>query len=694
MAKRFGEFVVEREVARGGQGVVYEARRGDGGERVALKLLLDPDEWTAKRMRHEGEVLSRIRHPGVVRVLDHGVLDGVPYLAMEFVEGESLEDVLKHQGVQTPEWSAGVLANVASTLADLHAQGIVHRDLKPDNIIIERRTGRPLLVDFGILRRDTTRFGALGLDAEGPLTTKGEIKGTPSYMAPEQADPRFGTEGPLTDVYALGATLFALLTGEPPFVGPAALNVIQMVVTEPARDPRSLRPDLPPALAELCLQALEKTPGDRPLSAAVFAEELVALSQASAEAPRSRGFLFGGVAAAGLVGLLGLGIALSGGEPPDSPVDPPPADGDDEGAATAPEPDPVDPEAELRRAEAEALLLQVRARASVRDWQAADDALERARELEPEWVEPELSRSVVLQMSGRLEEGVEQGLEVVRRFPNEARAFANLGGALMGLGRYSEAEEVVDRAIELEPEKPVHLVQRAEIRLKLERFQETREDCLRAIRLGAKGHVHGIMGEALWLSHDDVGAERAYDQAILEEPDNADSWLRRARLKSNRGDLAGALADANQAVEAQPRLGPVYAERARLSLQHARALMRERGPARPSLERARQDTERALQLGDRNPVTRVFHAEACLALGDSETALRDAQELSKIAPDMPGVPLLEGNAHAQLGQFAEAIPCYDRALRLGEAQGLDQEWMDAVRRNRDRANLDLEAQRR
>ncbi|MGE0711720.1 MAG: protein kinase [Planctomycetota bacterium] len=286
--KRFGPYDVISELARGGQGIVLRARHRELGHSVALKLLVDAaDPVRLKRFRQEAKVLARLRHPHLARVTDLGELNQIPFLAMDLIEGRDLRAIVEAEGPPPLEWTARVLAVVAHTLHYCHEQGLVHRDLKPANVLIERDSQRPVLVDFGLVQRDAQQMSLGSLD-QGPLSLSGEgLKGTPAYMAPEQAAPdRYGAPGPLADVYALGGTLYFLLTGQPPFRGESLVNVIREVIAGEPPDPRRFAPRTPPAVAALCLRCLRKQPAERPPDAAAFARELCAAAGVSVDVPR------------------------------------------------------------------------------------------------------------------------------------------------------------------------------------------------------------------------------------------------------------------------------------------------------------------------------------------------------------------------------------------------------------------------
>lgn len=297
---QIGPYTITREIARGGQGAVLEARDPSGAA-VALKLLLDDDEESRARFLREAETLARLEHPNLIRVRDLGQTPGgVAYLALELVRGQSLADWVRGAGPPPPDEVRRVMASAAETLHYCHEQGLVHRDLKPQNLLLEAETGRVVVVDFGLVRRNKLAL-AWSTQDRASLTQEGAIMGTPAYMPPEQIASESGGVDRRSDVYGLGATLFFLLTGEAPFKGPGVLQLLAQVVDSPPPDPRSSRPDLPADLASLCLRSLAKDPGERPSTGLEFAEGLVAVAPSLTWRP----LLIGAVA------LLGLAFGLS-----------------------------------------------------------------------------------------------------------------------------------------------------------------------------------------------------------------------------------------------------------------------------------------------------------------------------------------------------------------------------------------------
>jgi serine/threonine-protein kinase len=257
---------VEAVLGRGGMGVVYKAWHLRLNRAVALKMLLAgpaarPEEL--ERLLREAQVVAGLRHPNIVPVHDVGDVDGRPYFTMELVEGGDLAEQL--QGVPQPAHQAAALvATLADAVHAAHQGGVVHRDLKPGNILLAR-DGTPKVTDFGLAKH---------LEGNGGLTLSGMPVGTPSYMAPEQACGNRQAIGSATDVYALGAILYELLTGRPPFRAESPAATLQQVVADEPVPPARLNPRVPRDLAVICLKCLHKEPHRRYASAAALAEDL------------------------------------------------------------------------------------------------------------------------------------------------------------------------------------------------------------------------------------------------------------------------------------------------------------------------------------------------------------------------------------------------------------------------------------
>jgi WD40 repeat protein len=254
------------ELGRGGMGVVYRAWHLRLQRPVALKMLLAgayAEPADRARFQREAEAVAALCHPNVVQVHDVGDVDGRPYFTMEFVEGGDLADRIR--GVPQPaRQAAELVATLAEAVHAAHQSGIVHRDLKPSNILLTG-DGTPKVTDFGLARR---------LEGGGGLTLSGTPMGTPSYMAPEQARGDKCAIGPATDVYALGAILYEMLTGRPPFRAESATATLQQVVADEPVPPARLNPQVPRDLQTICLKCLSKEPLRRYATAADLAADL------------------------------------------------------------------------------------------------------------------------------------------------------------------------------------------------------------------------------------------------------------------------------------------------------------------------------------------------------------------------------------------------------------------------------------
>jgi predicted Ser/Thr protein kinase len=293
-----GPYVVERELARGGMGAVYRARRSQDNAVVALKVLhagAGATDEQRERFRREGELAARLTHPGIVRVHAAGSISWLNYIAMDLVDGESLA---AHAGRLAPLEAARLLAEVARAIEYAHAHGVVHRDLKPGNVLVRRDDRRALVTDFGIARHIES----------AALTKTGALVGTPTYLSPEQAEGAPATSA--SDVHALGAVLFEAITGAPPYRRDDLPSLLFAIGSEAPERPGALALGVPPALDEVCLLALAKAPAARPSAGALAAELEAIVAGKRAATRRGRLPLALGVGAGGaalVAGLVALG---------------------------------------------------------------------------------------------------------------------------------------------------------------------------------------------------------------------------------------------------------------------------------------------------------------------------------------------------------------------------------------------------
>src|SRR5260370_14357350 len=254
---RFADYDLLEKIGEGGMGVVFRARQRSLGRVVALKMIQRGGLASASdtaRFRAEAAAAAHIDHPQIVPVYEVGEYEGQPYFSMKYVAGTTLAKKLS-SGPLAPRDVALLLLPVCRAIAHAHEQGIIHRDLKPSNILIDA-DGQPLVGDFGLAKRiDVERTGE-GPPAAEALTRTGAILGTPSYMSPEQAAGSRGTVGPASDVYSLGAILYELLTGRPPFQAASAVDTLMLVLEQEPVPPRRLNPGVDRALELICLKCL------------------------------------------------------------------------------------------------------------------------------------------------------------------------------------------------------------------------------------------------------------------------------------------------------------------------------------------------------------------------------------------------------------------------------------------------------
>jgi len=262
----FGDYELLEQIGRGGQGVVFRARQKSLNRIVALKVI-GLGQWATKahlkRFRQEAEAAARLEHPGIVPIHEVGERDGSCYFSMKFIEGGQLDDVGKRTPMSIRQ-AAELIAKLAHTVHYAHEHGILHRDIKPGNILLDAK-GEPHLTDFGLARL---------VESESTVTRTMEVLGTPSYMTPEQAVGNNATVSNTTDVYGLGAVLYQLLTGHPPFAGGTTYETIKLLLDTEPRQPRFLNPKIDRDLGTICLKCLEKDPTRRYSSALSLAEDL------------------------------------------------------------------------------------------------------------------------------------------------------------------------------------------------------------------------------------------------------------------------------------------------------------------------------------------------------------------------------------------------------------------------------------
>jgi tetratricopeptide (TPR) repeat protein len=618
---RIDGYLVEGEVARGGMGVVYRVRDSQGQVR-ALKLLQGAGEGQRKRFQREIEALRRLRHPGIVPIRAAGEHAGQPYLVMDLVEGTSMQQRIELRGPLPIQVAVELIAELADALAHAHAQGVLHRDLKPDNVLLTPG-GVPLLTDFGLARE---------LDgAQTRLTRTGTFLGTPGYWPPEQARGDLAAVDARSDVYGLGATLYAALTGQ----APGSTDLIEALRSErEVAPPSHLREQVDARLEAICLRCLRLDPGARYPSAEALGQALTDYLSGSTRAGRPG--LLVGVLVAGLlvaVGAAGWWARRSGVTPSASPQ------------ADAPAASSVASLEELL-AEAEALLA-----AEETDYEALDGLASRVLELDPEHARawylrgqarygqdspetalPDLDRAVELgepeafytraMVHTELEQhrpAVSDYLRALELTPDDAELHFYLGNSLRRLGDVEDALAVTLQGLELAPDDP---------------------------------WLHSALGVLRRDLGDLPGAEEALDRALELEPEHQQALETRGRVRAEGGNLLGGVADYTALIEDHPKRADYWGHR---------------GTFHYVLEdypEALADFERAVALAPEDPQLLFYRGLGRRRTGDQQGALADFEQALVLRPDHPESLRERGMQRAVTGDLPGGIRDFERFLAV------------------------------
>jgi tRNA A-37 threonylcarbamoyl transferase component Bud32/tetratricopeptide (TPR) repeat protein len=268
---RFGDYELIQEIARGGMGVVYKARQVSLGRIVAVKMILSGQFASAaemQRFRAEARATAALQHPGIVAIHEVGEHDGLLYFSMDFIEGQNLTQLIR-DGPWTATRAAQCVRDVTEAIHYAHERGVLHRDLKPSNVLVDSE-GKPRVTDFGLAKRLHTPLSS----EETQLTLSGQVLGSPNFMPPEQASGKHRELTPAADVYSLGALLYHLLTGRPPFLADNVPATLRLVAEAEPAAPHLLAPNLPRDLETICLKCLEKDPRRRYATARELVDEL------------------------------------------------------------------------------------------------------------------------------------------------------------------------------------------------------------------------------------------------------------------------------------------------------------------------------------------------------------------------------------------------------------------------------------
>ncbi len=638
-----GGYHIVRELGRGAMGIVYEAMQENPRRPVALKVVsgdaLGPKAMA--RFRREAEAVGRLTHPNIVRIYEAGEENGIPFLAMERIEGRSLEHTLL-DGRMPWDQATRVFEQAADAIHYAHQEGIIHRDLKPANLMLAA-DGRVIITDFGLARD-------LGV---ATMTASGAIMGTPMYMPPEQAEGKVDELDRRTDVYALAATLYEVLTGRPLFAGDSVATILNKVIVEEPRNLRSWVPEIPRELEWVVLKALRKEPERRYQTAAEFREDLRRLRDGFPVLARPSSILHRTVRtvrrnrvaattmAAAVALLVGGGLTWWW-------------------------------QAGIDRLRGESL--------RGADAQVRSGNLEEGLRLldtliagDPDFGEAHLRRGQVLARLGRHGESRESLRRAVARDRRSAEAWTELGIAERLAGRPADSREAFERALSIQGSYALARVERAEARALAGDHRGAGEDfavvadspapdalraraeCGLAALALASGkreeaenryeEAHGIMpdspvpyeglGECRLSASDFEGADGHYEQAIKLNPLEVRLPLRRAWAALRLGEPDRVLAH----LEAAERLSPGHPQAAWL-----RAVA---GPA----EGSRAQLDEVLKAEPGHLPARRWRARLRMDAGDREGAREDVEALA----GGPGADGLRARLRHCAGEPAAAL---------------------------------------
>lgn len=267
LSRQFGDYELLEEIARGGMGVIYRAQQVKLNRTVAVKMILAGQHAGVSelaRFRAEAQTAAQLQHPNIVAIHEVGERDGLPFFSMDYVAGQNLAQLVGNTPLPAKR-AAIYLQKIAAAVQYAHQRGVLHRDLKPSNVLIDPATDEPRVTDFGLAKR---------MEGDASLTMTGQVLGSPGFMPPEQTTGKQGEVGPASDVYSLGAILYHLLTGRPPFVADTVPATLRMVVETEVVSPRLLNASVPRDLETICLKCLEKEPQRRYATAQELVEEL------------------------------------------------------------------------------------------------------------------------------------------------------------------------------------------------------------------------------------------------------------------------------------------------------------------------------------------------------------------------------------------------------------------------------------
>jgi serine/threonine protein kinase/tetratricopeptide (TPR) repeat protein len=552
-------YEIRSVLGRGGMGVVYKARQTRLGRLVALKIIVGGGHAGCEekaRFRTEAEAVARLQHPNIVQIYEVGDQEGVPFISLEYVAGGSLADRLRGTPLP-PREGAQLVETLARAVHYAHEHGVIHRDLKPGNVLLQNanssednsqfavcnlRFAIPKLADFGLAKK---------LDDEQGQTRTGAVLGTPSYMAPEQAAGNIKAMGPATDVYALAAILYELVTGRPPFRGPTALDTLEQVRHQEPVPPRQLQPRVPRDLETICLKGLSKEPRQRYGSAQALAEDVACFLAGKPIAarplprvqriwrwcrrrPKDAALLLATACVLGLAGGGGLWIAFE-------------RAGRAEDRAAR-----LEAEAQANRARTHAIRGEVLFEKGRLKEAAAE--YRRAIELKPDDAEFHRQLGELLYSDDRYDEAIAVLREAARLNPAYAVVHNSLGDAYYQKGLLDPAIAAYREAARLEPDYAEAHFNLGFCLKRQRRLEEAIAEYRQAVRLKPKeGLYHNNLGAALEAGGRPEEALAEYWEAVRLDPDDATYHKNLAALLHLEGQVVQSLGEFREAVRLKPR---------------------------------------------------------------------------------------------------------------------------------------------
>lgn len=630
-ARRFGRFVLVEEIGRGGMGVVYKAWQPDMGRWVAVKRLKPDGSGGVARFLREGRLAGRVLHPNLVPVHEVGEVEGRPYLAMALIDGGSLD------GRSLPIRRAlEVIHQVARATEALHQAGILHRDIKPGNVL-EDRDGRIYLGDFGLARSG---------DAPG-LSKSGTMVGTPVYAPPEQIRGDRAAIGPRSDVYSLGATLWSLLTGAPPFSGSDVVEIASKVVHEDPPALRSRRPDVNTQIQTIVWKAMRKRPEDRYASAAAFADDVRRYLDGRTLLARAPGPLDRLLDAVGrkklLVGAVAACVALAAAIP--WLVSESRRQGEKSAAAAA------ETRAKAHREASEALWRYVHLPGSGSAASAAQNEsvalIDRCLKEWPDSLEARILKVHHLLRANDVREAT--------RTLAEATALDAARPEIRFLNARFRSAEIVEELDEMRgmggvnEESPADAERRG-------RLVAEAEGALDAVRgkPGIRDYQTAILEAHLALARRDwAGAARRFDAYLDAVPSDYAALKMAATAELRGGDPKRALARMDEALRIEPSPTAFLMR----STVHARL---------GDLDKALEDLERC---DPRRVETQLSRGKYLVRLARAPEAIRAFDEALRLDPRSGLAHYLRGNARIEARDAQGAIADYNKALELGIGEG-------------------------